>query len=91
MVSFVNYVMAVRWVLQFCQLSQAYIQFEHLAISTYLYTGAQSWYRYVDDTFVVLHSDEKKNKIRKINAVDPNIKYAQVNIYDNRSSFWIVR
>ena len=33
-------------------------QFENLALSTYSYTELQSWHRYVDDTFVVLHSDE---------------------------------
>ena len=38
-------------------------QFEHLALSTYLCTGLQSWHRYVDDTFVVRHSDENEKKI----------------------------
>ena len=33
-------------------------QFEHLAQSTYLCTGLQSWYRHVDDTFVLHYSDE---------------------------------
>ena len=33
-------------------------QFEHLALSTYLYTGQHFCYRYVEETFVVPHSDE---------------------------------
>ena len=37
-------------------------QFEHLALSTNLYSGLQSWNRYVDDTFAVLHSDESDLK-----------------------------
>ena len=40
--------------------SNLYIeQFEHLAPTAYLYTGLQFWHRYVDDAFVVLHSDKK--------------------------------
>ena len=38
-------------------------QFENLALTTYLCTGLESWNRYVDDTFIVLHSDEDKKKI----------------------------
>ena len=62
-------------------------QFKHLALSTYSYTGLQSWHRYVDDTFVVLLSDENDQEIH-INAEAPNIKFTQVNISDNRLSFW---
>ena len=40
----------------------------------------------MDDTFIVLQSDENDKKIRSINAVDPNIKLAQVYISDNRLS-----
>ena len=61
-------------------------QFEQLALSAYLYTGLQSWYRYVDYTFVVLHSDEKY-VFCHINAVDPNILFAQVDISDISLSF----
>ena len=43
-------------------------QCEHLSLSTYLYTGLQSWYRYVTDIFVVLHSDENDTSFRHINA-----------------------
>ena len=62
-------------------------QFEHLALSAYLCTKPQSWYRYVDDTFVVFHSDEDDKKCHHIYSVDPNIKFAQVNISDIRLSF----
>ena len=41
----------------------------------------------MDETFVVLHSDENDKFLRHINTVDPNIKLAQVDIYDNRLSF----
>ena len=56
-------------------------------LSTYLTTGLLTWYRYVDDTFVVLHSDENDKFFRHINAVDLNIQFTQVNISDNRLSF----
>ena len=63
-------------------------QCEHLAMSAYLDTGLQSWYRYVDDTFVVLHSDENYfYKNCHINTVGLNIKFSQVDISDNRLSF----
>ena len=61
-------------------------QLEHLAPSAYLYTGLQSWNRYVDGTFEALHSDENVKKTCHINAVDPNIKFTEVNISDNRLS-----
>ena len=54
-------------------------QFGHLALSTYLCTGLQSWHR-----FVVLHSDENDKCFRHINAIDPNIKFTQVNILSSR-------
>ena len=62
-------------------------QFEHLAPSTYLYIGLQSWYRYMDGTFAALHADENNKKFRHINAVDPNIKLTHVNISHYRLSF----
>ena len=43
-------------------------QFEHLALSTYLFTGLLSWYTYVDDIIVVLHSDENVKFHRHINV-----------------------
>ena len=45
-------------------------QFENLALSTYLYTGLQYWNRYVDDRFVVFHSDENDKFICHIIAVE---------------------
>ena len=66
-------------------------QFEHLSVSTYLYTGLQSWHIYVDDTFVVLHSDENDTFIRHINAFHPNIQITQVNISNKGlSSFSLI-
>ena len=62
-------------------------QFEYLALPTYLFTGLQSCNRYVDDTFVVLYSDHNDNFFRHINADEPNIQFAQVNISDNRLSY----
>ena len=62
-------------------------QFEHSALSAYSYTGLQSWLRYVDYTFVVLHSDEIDNFLCHINVVDPNIKFIQINISGNRLFF----
>ena len=38
-------------------------QFEHFALSSYLYTGLQSWNRYMNNAFAVLHSDENAKKI----------------------------
>ena len=62
-------------------------QFEHLALSAYLYTCLQSWHRYVDDAFVAFHSYENDKKNRHINAVDPDIQFTQANISDYRLSF----
>ena len=59
-------------------------QFEYLALSTYSYTGLQSWYSYV---FVVLHCDENDKFCHHINVVDPNIKLTQVYISDERLSY----
>ena len=70
--------------------SNLYIeQFEHLVLSTYSNTELQSWNRYVDDTFVVLHSDENDALLRHINAVDPKIQLNQVNFSNNGLFFSI--
>ena len=42
----------------------------------------------MDDTFVVLHSDENEIFPRHINAFHPNIQFTRINISDNRLSFF---
>ena len=42
----------------------------------------------MDDAFVVLHADENDKFLGNMNRIDTNIKSTQVNIFDNRLSFF---
>ena len=47
-------------------------QFDHLALTTYLYTGLQSRHKYMADTLVLLNSDENDKKNRHISSIGHN-------------------
>ena len=53
------------------------------------YTGItpRLWLRYVDDTFVIIKKEEKDQFFTHINSVDPNIKFTQEEISNNKLAF----
>ena len=48
--------------------------------SIYSGTRPKVWLRYVDDTFVVLESEESGQFLQHLNSLDPNIKFTQENL-----------
>ena len=47
----------------------------------------KAWYRYVDDTFVVIHEYEIERFTQHINSQDPNIKFTSEVVQDNKLAF----
>ena len=50
-------------------------------------TGARIWYRYVDDTFVVVKESEKAEFFEHLNEVDVNIKFTEECSSNNKLAF----
>ena len=62
-------------------------RFEHVALSTYRGTAPSKWFRYVDDTWVVIKQNELDCFFDHINQVDPHIKFTQEGLKENKLAF----
>jgi hypothetical protein len=60
--------------------------FETKALNTAI-VKPKAWYRYVDDTFVVIHEYEIERFTNHINNIDPNIKFTSEPCIDNKLAF----
>ncbi len=49
--------------------------------------GARIWYRYVDDTFVVINDEGKVQFFEHLNEVDDNIKFTEECSNNNKLAF----
>ena len=69
-------------------ISNLYMEnFERVALSTFDGIGPSKWYRYVDDTWVLIKASELDRFFNHINQVDPNIKFTQEGLSDNKLAF----
>ncbi|XP_072051992.1 uncharacterized protein [Amphiura filiformis] len=69
-------------------ISNLYMEnFERVALSTFNGIGPSKWYRYVDDTWVLIKACELDRFFNHINQVDPNIKFTQEGLSDNKLAF----
>jgi len=62
-------------------------QFEQRALSSYTGTPPSTWYRYVDDTWVIIKSTELNAFFAHLNKIDNNIKFTQEGLADNKLPF----
>jgi hypothetical protein len=62
-------------------------EFERTALLTYTGTPPSHWYRYVDDTWVVLRKDETDQFFQHINGIDPHIKFTQERMDNDKLPF----
>ena len=69
-------------------ISNLYMErFEQFALSSYPGSPPSKWYRYVDDTWVIVKFSELDNFFTHINQVDNNIKFTQEGLTDNKLPF----
>jgi len=69
-------------------ISNLYMErFEREALSTFNGTPPSKWYRYVDDTWVLIKSGELDRFFEHINQIDPCIKFTQEGLVDNKLAF----
>ncbi len=61
--------------------------FEQKAISSYPGTPPLNWFRYVDDTWNRIKKAESKKFFDHINSIDPNIKFTEEGLEDNKLAF----
>ncbi|XP_072027783.1 uncharacterized protein [Amphiura filiformis] len=62
-------------------------RFEQCALSSYPRSPPSKWYRYVDDTWVIVKFSEFDKFFAHINQVDNNIKFTQEGLTDNKLPF----
>ncbi len=62
-------------------------QFEQRALATYTGITPSRWYRYVDDTCVIVRTNQLDNFFAHINDIDHNIKFTQEGLVDNKLPF----
>ncbi len=62
-------------------------RFERLALSTFPSTPPSKWFRYVDDTWILIKLSELEQFFRHINQVDQHIKFTQEGLTDNKLAF----
>ena len=69
-------------------ISNLYMEmFEKKALSTYPGTPPSKWFRYVDDTWVKIKTNELDSFFTFINNVDSNIGFTQEGMADNKLAF----
>ena len=69
-------------------ISNLYMEhFERLALSTFNGIRPSKWFRYVDDTWVLIKLRELARFFAHINNIDPNIKFTQEGLSDNQLAF----
>ena len=61
--------------------------FEQEALSSYCDTAPKVWFRYVDDMFVIISSEDFDNFFNHINSIDSNIKFTYEKEQDNKLPF----
>ncbi|XP_072037413.1 uncharacterized protein [Amphiura filiformis] len=88
-VNFTNNRMVAVWVHQFLRSFPTFIwrTLNAVALSTFDGIGPSKWYRYVDDTWVLIKACELDRFFNHINQVDPNIKFTQEGLSDNKLAF----
>ena len=62
-------------------------RFEQTALSTFPGTPPSKWFRYVDDTWILIKLKELERFFRHINLVDKHIKFTQEGLTDNKLAF----
>ena len=62
-------------------------QFERLALTSFDGIGPSKWFRYVDDTWVLIKQSELDKFFDHINNIDPNIKFTQEGLSDHKLAF----
>ena len=62
-------------------------KFESVALATYKGTPPSHWYRYVDDTWVLLKKSELEEFSEHINSVDNNIKFTRESLENDQLPF----
>ena len=62
-------------------------QFERLALTSFDGIGPSKWFRYVDDTWVLIKQSELDKFVDHINNIDPNIKFTQEGLSDHKLAF----
>ncbi|XP_072022379.1 uncharacterized protein [Amphiura filiformis] len=62
-------------------------RFKCTALSTFPSTATPRWYRYVDDTWIIIKSNELDMFFNHINQVDPYRKLTQEGLSDNELAF----
>ncbi|XP_072022377.1 uncharacterized protein [Amphiura filiformis] len=69
-------------------ISNLYMErFEQFNLSSYPGSTPSKWYRYVDDTWVIVKFSELDKFFAHINQVDNNIKFTQEGLTDNKLPF----
>ncbi|XP_072017480.1 uncharacterized protein [Amphiura filiformis] len=69
-------------------ISNLYMErFERIALSSFPGIAPSRWYRYVDDTFIIIKSNELDRFFNHINQIDPHIKFTQEGLSDNKLAF----
>ena len=61
--------------------------FEKKALASYEGTPPSHWYRYVDDTWVLIKKSELDSFSQHINNIDQNIKFTQETLINNQLAF----
>ena len=69
-------------------ISNLYMEkFERRALASYNGIVPSRWFRYVDDTWVLIKTSELDNFFHHINNIDANIKFTQEGLSDNKLPF----